>query len=79
MSHPDFDLTAWLDRINYNGARDPTLATLRAVVAAHCATIPYESVDVLLGEPPKLDVDSLQRKMVRGRRGGYCFEQNLLM
>ena len=34
--------------------------------------------DVLLGRPPKLDLASLQTKMIVGRRGGYCFEQNML-
>ncbi len=27
---------------------------------------------------PKLDAASLEEKLVRGRRGGYCFEHNLL-
>jgi N-hydroxyarylamine O-acetyltransferase len=51
---------------------------LKALVAAHSLAISYESLDVLLGRPPKLDVDVLQDKMVRRRRGGYCFEQNML-
>jgi len=46
--------------------------------AAHSATISYESIDVLLDRPPKLDLDSLQQKMIAGGRGGYCFEQNML-
>lgn len=54
------------------------LETLRGVVAAHSAAISYESIDVLLDRPPKLDLDSLQRKMIVGGRGGYCFEQNIL-
>jgi N-hydroxyarylamine O-acetyltransferase len=29
--------------------------------------------------PVSLDPDALQRKLVSGRRGGYCFEQNLLL
>src|SRR5258705_280316 len=48
------------------------------VVAAHSATISYESIDVLLDRPPKLDLGSLQQKMIAGGRGGYCFEQNML-
>lgn len=79
MSDTTFDLDAWLRRIGYAGPRAPTLPTLRAVIAAHSATIPFENVDVLLGRPPKLDLNSLQRKMVAGGRGGYCFEQNLLL
>ena len=55
------------------------LPTLRAVIAAHTATIPFENIDVLLGRPPRLDLGSLQQKMIGGRRGGYCFEQNTLL
>ncbi len=79
MSDDAFDVDAWLDRIGLRGRHAPTLATLRAVVAAHSATIPFENIDVLLGRPPKLDLDSLQQKMIAGGRGGYCFEQNILL
>ena len=69
----------WLRRIGHEGPRAPTLATLRGIIAAHAATIPYENIDVLLGRPPRLDLESLQRKMIAGGRGGYCFEQNMLL
>ena len=69
----------WLRRIGYAGPCAPTLATLSALIAAHAATIPYENIDVLMGRPPKLDLASLQRKMIAGGRGGYCFEQNMLL
>ena len=32
----------------------------------------------MLGRTPKLDVASLQSKMISGGRGGYCLEQNML-
>jgi N-hydroxyarylamine O-acetyltransferase len=32
----------------------------------------------MLGRTPRLDLDSLQRKMISGGRGGYCLEQNML-
>jgi N-hydroxyarylamine O-acetyltransferase len=78
MSEDHFEQSAWLHRIRYAGLRTPTLETLRAVVAAHSSAISYESIDVLLDRPPKLDVSSLQRKMIAEGRGGYCFEQNML-
>ncbi len=78
MCEEEFDQDAWLDRIGYKGPRAPVLETLRGVVKAHSAAISYESIDVLLDRPPKLDLHSLQRKMIAGRRGGYCFEQNML-
>ena len=78
MSEDHFNQDAWLERIGYRGARAPVLETLRGVIAAHSAAISYESIDVLLDRPPKLDLASLQRKMIAHERGGYCFEQNML-
>jgi N-hydroxyarylamine O-acetyltransferase len=74
-----FALDAYLNRIGLDGPPKPTLEALRVIIGAHCAAIPYENIDVLLGRPPQLDLASLQAKMLRGRRGGYCFEQNLLL
>src|ERR1700676_4800656 len=78
MPDDAFDISAWLARIGYGGSRAPTLETLRALIAAHSSAIAYESIDVLLHRPPKLDLASLQEKMIAGGRGGYCFEQNML-
>jgi N-hydroxyarylamine O-acetyltransferase len=72
------DLDAYLERIGYSGPHTPTLPTLRALQALHPLSIPFENLDTLAGRPVRLDLDSLERKLVRGRRGGYCFEQNLL-
>lgn len=78
MLENDFDQDGWLARIRYQGSREPTLETLKALVSAHASAIAYESIDVLLDRPPKLDLRSLQDKMIAGGRGGYCFEQNML-
>jgi len=72
------DLEAYLERIGYTGDREPTPAVLKAVHLAHATHIPFENLDILLGRPIRLDVPSLEAKLVRGGRGGYCFEQNLL-
>ena len=72
------DLGAYCRRIGYSGPLAPTLATLRALHEAHVGSISFENLNPLLGIPVGLDSESLQRKMVFGRRGGYCFEQNLL-
>jgi N-hydroxyarylamine O-acetyltransferase len=72
------DLSAYFQRIGYTGSRAPTLETLRAMHLRHALTIPFENFDVLLGVPIALDQPSLERKLVGARRGGYCFEQNLL-
>ncbi len=73
------DLDAYLDRVAFT--LDPAAdraATLRGLHRAHLAAISFENADVLDGVPIALDVPSLQDKLVARRRGGYCFEQNLL-
>ena len=79
MSGGGFDLDGWLARIGYTGPREASLASLQGLVAAHSAAIPFEDIDPFLGRPPKLDVGSLQTKMIAGGRGGYCFEQNRVL
>ncbi|OWJ61995.1 arylamine N-acetyltransferase family protein [Inquilinus limosus] len=74
-----FDLDAYLHRIGHDGPVAPDLATLQALVFRHACAIPFENLDPLLGRAPLLDPGSLQRKLVAGGRGGYCFEQNLLL
>jgi N-hydroxyarylamine O-acetyltransferase len=72
------DLDSYLERIGYAGPRTPTLATLRALQLRHPCAIPFENLDTLAGRPVRLDLPSLERKLVKSQRGGYCFEQNLL-
>jgi N-hydroxyarylamine O-acetyltransferase len=78
MSDAQLDQKAWLARIGYAGPLTPTLETLNRLFLAHSHSIPYETLDIILGRPPKLDVPTLQQKMIASRRGGYCFEQNIL-
>jgi N-hydroxyarylamine O-acetyltransferase len=72
------DLHAYLQRIRYSGDLHPSYAVLEALHLAHATQIPFENLDIFLGQPIRLDLDSLQAKIVKGGRGGYCFEQNLL-
>ena len=73
------DLEAYFTRIGFNGARAPTLATLRALHLAHAQSIAFENLNPLLGWRVALDLASLEEKLVRSRRGGYCYEQNALL
>ena len=76
---PDtFNLDAYFNRIGYGGSVKPDLDTLVALQARHVSTIPFEGLDPLLGRPVPLDLGSLQAKLVKSRRGGYCFEQNAI-
>ena len=73
------DLAAYLERIEFDGDLTPNAALLDALHLAHATRIPFENLDILLGRPIPIDLASLQKKLVRDRRGGYCFEHNLLM
>ncbi|WP_433590969.1 arylamine N-acetyltransferase family protein [Nocardia sp. CA-145437] len=70
----ELDLDAYLDRIGFTGARTPTLETLRALVRAHTTTIPFENLEIILGRGIPLESEALQDKLIRRRRGGYCYE-----
>ena len=72
------DLSAYLQRIGYSGPLTPTLDTLRALQHAHLEAIPFEGLSPYLGLAVPLDIALLQDKLVRGARGGYCHEQNIL-
>ena len=78
VSNLPLDLDAYLTRIGYTGDRQPTLDVLNALHLAHATHIPFENLDILRGRPIRLDLASLQAKLVAARRGGYCFEHNLL-
>ncbi|MGJ5180773.1 arylamine N-acetyltransferase family protein [Bradyrhizobium oligotrophicum] len=75
----EFDLDKYLARIGYRGPLTPTFGTLAGLQAAHVDAIAFEGIDPLLGRPVNIDLASVQAKVVDGRRGGYCFEQNALL
>ena len=79
MSDKPDDIDAYCARIGYSGPREATLAVLQTLVARHSAAIPFENLGVLLKRPIRLDLPSLYAKLVGKRRGGYCFEHNLLL
>ncbi|MFF7450715.1 MULTISPECIES: arylamine N-acetyltransferase [unclassified Streptomyces] len=74
----EFDLDAYLGRIGWEGSRVPDAATLRGLHLAHARTIPFENLDAVHGTAPSLEPGDLLEKLVRGRRGGYCYEHNTL-
>lgn len=74
-----FDLGAYLDRIGYAGERAATPDVLKELHFRHPQAIPFENLDPFLGNAVDVDLPTLQAKLVRGGRGGYCYEQNLLL
>lgn len=72
------ELDAYLDRVGVSGPLDPTVHTLRRLHRAHLASMTFENLDAAMGRSISLDLTSLQDKLVRRARGGYCHEHNLL-
>src|SRR5215469_2217176 len=71
-----FDLDAYLARLGIPSgtALPPTGETLTALFRAHLAAIPFENLDIMLGRGVRVDLTSIEGKLVKARRGGYCFE-----
>ncbi|MEV6280967.1 arylamine N-acetyltransferase [Nocardia sp. NPDC051832] len=70
----ELDLDAYLTRIGFDGERKPTVETLQQLVLQHTTSIPFENLEIILGRGIDLDLETLQDKLVRRRRGGYCYE-----
>ncbi|MCF0135047.1 MAG: arylamine N-acetyltransferase [Lachnospiraceae bacterium] len=72
---------AYFERIGLTFPKEfePNGQWLKDIQYAHCITVPYENLDILEGKPLSLDPDALYNKIVKNRRGGYCFEVNGLL
>jgi len=73
------DLKAYLARIRYAGPREPSMNTLAEVARHHARAIAFENLDAFTGRGVSLQPAEVERKLVGDRRGGWCFEQNLLL
>ncbi|MDR3529449.1 MAG: arylamine N-acetyltransferase, partial [Rhodopila sp.] len=71
MSWTELDLDAYLARIGVPAGGQASLPLLQAVIAAHAARIPFENLDIVLGRPIRLDIASIQAKLIHANRGGY--------
>ena len=72
------DSQAYLLRIGLESKLKPTLDALHLLQDAHMRHVPFENLDVLLGRPLNLKTHALFEKIVTRKRGGYCFELNML-
>jgi len=76
--HGRLDLEAYFARIGFPGPGAPDVGTLEALCLRHAGAIPFENLDPLAGRAVDLELGALEAKLVKGGRGGYCFEHNLL-
>ena len=66
----------YLARIAYDGPRAPTPEVLRELHQRHLLSVPFENLDIHLGREIVPDETSILDKIVRQRRGGFCYELN---
>jgi N-hydroxyarylamine O-acetyltransferase len=69
-------LVAYLNRVGLATPVAGDAAGLRTLHRAHQLTVPFENLSIHLGEPISLDEPDLIDKIVRRRRGGFCYELN---
>jgi len=67
---------AYLRRIGLTAPVAADAEMLRALHRAHQIAVPFENLSIHLGEPISLEEDDLVTKIVRNRRGGFCYELN---
>lgn len=70
------NIRAYLDRIQYTGPLDTTVATLRKLHEQHLLTIPLENLDIHYGREIVLEPADLFHKIITQKRGGFCYELN---
>jgi len=70
------DVRTYLNRIEYTGPGKPSATALRELHRQHLFTIPFENLDIALGNPIRLSLPLLYQKIIVQRRGGFCYELN---
>lgn len=72
------NIEKYLERIDYRDAPKPDRQTLERLQQAHMLAVPFENLSIHYGEPIMLDSERLYDKIVKRRRGGFCYELNTL-
>ncbi len=63
-------------RIGYRGPTRPSVEVLRTLHMRHLLSVPFENLDTHLGRPIVLSEAAFFDKIVKNRRGGFCYELN---
>jgi N-hydroxyarylamine O-acetyltransferase len=69
-------VVAYLNRVGVTAPAVSDAAGLRALHRADQLTVPSENLSIHLAEPISLDERDLTGKIVRRRRGGFCYALN---
>ena len=66
------NINLYLERIGYDDILNHDLSTLIKLHQAHVLAVPFEDLNIHLGIPIKLDLDSLYQKVVEEYRGDFA-------
>jgi N-hydroxyarylamine O-acetyltransferase len=72
------DFIAYLERIVYTGIINVTDEVLMRLHKKHVYQIPFENLDVYYKRIFNLDIGNVYEKVINDKRGGFCYELNLL-
>ncbi len=70
------NIEKYLDRIQYKGQTTPDIALLNDLQLHHLLNVPFENLDIHLGNPIRLDINNIYEKILVKNRGGFCYELN---
>ena len=73
------EASLYLKRLHYEDTVQPGADALGKLIRAHLEQVPFENLDIFdFGKVPDLKEESLFDKIIVRKRGGVCFELNLL-
>jgi N-hydroxyarylamine O-acetyltransferase len=66
----------YFSRIKFTGSAKIDLYTLSQLQRLHLLNIPFENLDIYIGNTIILNIESFYKKIVLCKRGGFCYELN---
>jgi N-hydroxyarylamine O-acetyltransferase len=75
-------LVNYLSRVGLTDLQAPyklNRETLKTVMRAQSQSIAFENIDVVQNKLISMESEDVEKKLVDGMRGGYCFEHNTLL
>ena len=79
MNEYTFPKEEYLAHIKHSETVNTTIESLASIQNAQLMTIPFENFDICLNKKISLEPESIIAKLLRNKRGGYCFELNALL
>ena len=78
MMMTEAEIADYLDLLGIRSPLSADLETLRVLQTRHIDVFPFQSLSTVMGEPISLKLEDIIHKIIKNRRGEYCYELNLL-